>query len=161
MKTYSNASNAARAAKATLSAQLGLDKAEIVRGTHFEVREAEMSDGFIWYLLTERTEVKMTLPTIPEQLNAKREALVVEPVAKATGIKIQKDRETRNDVTRPSAGGACAAVWEACDKLHAEGLMPKPALIKPIAQANGWNTNNAVIEMYQWRKFMGIRGRQK
>ena len=31
--------------------------------------------------------------------------------------------------------------------------------VKAIAEANGWNPNNASIEYYQWRKFNGITGR--
>jgi hypothetical protein len=78
-----------------------------------------------------------------------------------TGIKIEKDRPEQNGIRRPSAGGKCRAIWDACDALHANGAMPMPKVIKELAQENGWNENNAVIEMYQWRKFHGIIGRQK
>lgn len=78
-----------------------------------------------------------------------------------TGIKIEKDRPEQNGIVRPSVGGKCRAIWDACDALYAKGTMPMPKVIKELAQANGWNENNAVIEMYQWRKFNGIIGRQK
>ena len=78
-----------------------------------------------------------------------------------TGIKIEKDRPEQNGIVRPSVGGKCRAIWDACDALHAKGTMPMPKVIKELAQENGWNENNAVIEMYQWRKFNGIIGRHK
>lgn len=79
---------------------------------------------------------------------------------KGTGVKIEKDRPEQNGVKRPSAGGKCRAIWDHCDELYAQGLMPKPKLLKEAAEQFGWNPNNAVIEMYQWRKFQGIIGRQ-
>lgn len=70
------------------------------------------------------------------------------------GIKIQKDRPVRNGIKRPSAGGKCAAVWEALDAMVAGGnAKPMPADAKAWAEANGTNPNNAVIELYVWRKF--------
>ena len=76
------------------------------------------------------------------------------------GIKIEKNRVEQNGVVRPSVGGKCRAIWDACDALLADGDTPMPKVIKALATENGWNLNNAVIEMYQWRKFNGIVGRQ-
>lgn len=74
-----------------------------------------------------------------------------------TGIKIQKNREERNGIKRPSDGGACAAVWIECDRFYGEtGKTPMPKDMKQWALANGRNANNAVIELYQWRKWAGI-----
>ncbi|MCC0375620.1 hypothetical protein [Pseudomonas aeruginosa] len=61
-------------------------------------------------------------------------------------------REERNGVKRPRAGGACAAVWEYLDQ---NGNM-QPKDLKPVAAEKGWNENNALIELYGWRKFMGL-----
>lgn len=84
------------------------------------------------------------------------------PAPKGTGIKIEKDREERNGVKRPSAGGACRAVWDLCDELLKDtGVIPTASIIKEAAVERGLNANNASIELYQWRKFHGIRGRQK
>jgi Zn ribbon nucleic-acid-binding protein len=69
-----------------------------------------------------------------------------------TGLKIEKERIEQNGVKRPSAGGLCAAVWEWLDENG--NCMPKD--LKPVAEAKGWNLNNAQIELYQWRKFMGL-----
>lgn len=80
---------------------------------------------------------------------------VVEP--KSKGITIQKVRPTQNGITRPSDGGKCARVWMECDAYHAaNNAVPKPKYMKEWAAAQGLNANNAVIEMYQWRKFMGF-----
>ena len=83
-------------------------------------------------------------------------------VIKPVGLKIEKDRPEQNGIVRPSVGGKCRAIWDACDAyLEEKGAAPMPKDIKVIAEEKGWNLNNAVIEMYQWRKFHGITGRQK
>lgn len=74
--------------------------------------------------------------------------------------KIEKDREERNGVKRPSAGGLCREVWDFCDAQHTADSVPTVKSVKLEAEARGWNSNNASIEYYNWRKFMGIRGRQ-
>lgn len=76
------------------------------------------------------------------------------------GIKIEKDREERNGVKRPSIGGACRMVWDYLDSVVAAGEQPSAKMVKAHAMEMGWNQNNASIEFYQWRKFNGIRGRQ-
>ena len=79
-----------------------------------------------------------------------------------TGIKIQKDREERNGIKRPSTGGACAAVWDWCDAVVQHTNTPPTAKeVKAKAAEAGWNANNATIEYYGWRKWMGIVGRAK
>ena len=79
---------------------------------------------------------------------------------KTTGLIIEKNRPEQNGVKRPSAGGLCRAVWDAC-LAHQEktGEVPTAKEVKAIAEANNWNPNNASIEYYQWRKFNGITGR--
>ena len=78
----------------------------------------------------------------------------------SSGLKIEKDREERNGIKRPSVGGTCRAVWDALDAAVAEGKTPSAKDVKAMAEAKGWNPNNASIEFYQWRKFHGITGRQ-
>lgn len=85
------------------------------------------------------------------------------PVATGTGIKIQKERATQNDVTRPSAGGICDAIWTYCEQYHAQhGKAPTAKEIKAHAasQAEPWSPVTTTIQYYAFRKFMGIRGRQ-
>lgn len=83
-------------------------------------------------------------------------------VATGTGLKIEKAREERNGLKRPSVGGVCRAVWDACDKVNREedGRVITSKEIQALAVVHGWNANNASIEYYNWRKFMGVRGRQ-
>jgi hypothetical protein len=103
------------------------------------------------------------------------ESQVQQPEAKDTtrrtqrvaGVKIERQREERNGIKMPSAGGMCRAVWDELTSLlrHNEesGLADVPTLaaIKKIAEEKGWNVNNASIEYYQWRRFHGIVGRGK
>jgi len=75
------------------------------------------------------------------------------------GVKVEANREERNGVKRPSAGGVCRAVWDECDARQAAGTPPTVKGLKELAPSRGWNPNNAAIEFYQWRKFNGITGR--
>jgi hypothetical protein len=77
----------------------------------------------------------------------------------STGLKIEKNREERNGIKKPSVGGTCRAVWDAMDAMVASGKNPSAKDVKALAEERGWNPNNASIEFYQWRKFHGIRGR--
>ena len=73
----------------------------------------------------------------------------------AEGLKIEKDRPEHNGIRRPSVGGKCRAVWDACDDFYKSGKLPMPKQMKAWAEETGTNPNNAVIEMYQWRKYNG------
>lgn len=92
----------------------------------------------------------------PVSLQTYRDLATKHTAPKTKGISIQKDREERNGIKRPSHGGACAAVWDYCDEFVAAngGKLPMPKDMKAWAAATGHNANNAVIEMYQWRKFV-------
>lgn len=77
------------------------------------------------------------------------------------GLKIQKDREERNGLKRPSAGGKCAAVWEKCEEIYnVNGMVPTPKTLKEWCVENDHNFNNASIELYRWRTWMGFKGRK-
>jgi len=74
------------------------------------------------------------------------------------GLKIEKDRPEQNGIIRPSVGGKCRAIWDACDEFLADNQRsPMPKDIKAKAEVEGWNHNNAVIELYQWRKFNNVK----
>lgn len=70
--------------------------------------------------------------------------------------KPKTQREERNGVKRPAAGGLCAAVWDYLDANPTSTAKQ----VRAASEANGWNTNNAMCELYVWRKFQGISGRQ-
>lgn len=75
------------------------------------------------------------------------------------GLKIEKGREERNGVKRPSIGGKCRAIWDALDALLAEleeGETVTSKMVQDLAADEGWNKNNASIEFYNWRKFNGF-----
>lgn len=72
---------------------------------------------------------------------------------------IEKDREERNGVKRPSAGGMCRSVWDWCDANVTGNTIPSAKQVKEAATQHAWNANNASIEYYNWRKFMGVRAR--
>lgn len=73
------------------------------------------------------------------------------------GLVIEQNRPKQNGVTRPSAGGACRAVWDFCWSVAP--AIPTVAQVKAHATKMGWNINNASIEYYCWRKYNGISGR--
>lgn len=77
------------------------------------------------------------------------------PRVSRKGYTIQKEREERNGVKRPSEGTVCGAVWAEFDK----NPEIKAGELATIADANGWNRTNVSCEFYAWRKFMGIKGR--
>ena len=76
-----------------------------------------------------------------------------------SGTKIEANRETRNGVTRPSAGGKCRAVWDALDGLAAAATKPTAAQVRELAAAHGWDKTTAMVQFYRWRKFSGVSGR--
>lgn len=138
MKTYANKFNAQRAAIKAIVAE-------------FEVEETKVKANPEQYFTIEGDKKNRFFP----HYKTDRELLV-----KRRGIRIEKNRPERNGVQRPSAGGKCRAIWDYCDELNEKGVMPMPKLLKKVAAEKGWNANNAIIEMYQWRKFNGIVGRQ-
>jgi len=91
---------------------------------------------------------------------AERESAPAAAKRTSSGLKIEKAREERNGIKKPSVGGQCRAVWDALDAMVAAGTQPTAKQVKALAEERGWNANNASIEFYQWRKFNGIRGRQ-
>jgi hypothetical protein len=90
------------------------------------------------------------------------------PAPKTSGKKIQKDREERNGVKRPSAGTICAAIWSALDAKRAElsggmsvegvgaaksGTVPSFKDLKALQDTNGWERNTAVTQYQRWKEF--------
>lgn len=77
------------------------------------------------------------------------------PRVSRKGYKIQKEREERNGVKRPSEGTVCGNVWAEFDK----NPEIKAGELAALADVNGWNRTNVSCEFYAWRKFNGISGR--
>lgn len=126
------------AARSLLHRAKRLERSRTSEGEALEAREQERDEA--------------QNPDAPEvQADAPADAVVTtgkpkkEPKPKVVCVE-------QNGVKRPASGGLCAAVWEYLDQ-HGN-MMPKD--LKPVAEAKGWNFNNAQIELYQWRKFMGL-----
>jgi hypothetical protein len=70
-------------------------------------------------------------------------------------IKIQANRAEQNGVTRPSTGTFCARVWQALDKLHAEGTEITIEAVRAIA---GTEMADATVrtQRQRWRTFVGL-----
>ena len=81
------------------------------------------------------------------------------PRVSRKGYTIQKNREERNGVKRPSEGTVCGAVWSVFDAMHNSEAGLKAADLPALADEHGWNRTNVSCEYYAWRKFNGIKGR--
>jgi hypothetical protein len=79
-----------------------------------------------------------------------------EAASVGTGIKIEKVREEKNGIKRPSAGGVCRAIWDFCS---AQPKAPTLKEVKAEAAVQGWDLVTTSVQYYQWRKFSGIVGR--
>lgn len=63
-------------------------------------------------------------------------------------------------VKRPQRAGLCWEVWELAYRLQAgTGELPTVATMR--AEAPHLNPTNVQIEYYNWRKYNGVRGRQR
>lgn len=139
-------------------------KSEIDTPNKVEVQYTEAGDPIIAEALQPKVEATVAPTTVTQFLKvcgyAYNSTVLALPNIRSTskGLKIEKDREERNGLKRPSKGGKCRMVWDECDRLvSVHGYKsPMPKELKAWAVENGQNPNNAVIEMYQWRKFMGI-----
>lgn len=75
------------------------------------------------------------------------------------GTEVEPGRPGHNGITRPRAGGKCAAIWDGLDAIMAGGTKPTAAQVRELAAAQGWDKTTAQVQFYQWRKFNGISGR--
>jgi hypothetical protein len=100
----------------------------------------------------EPTNPTSTEETVEIKSNKAKAKAEVKPKAPKKEKEAKAPREERNGVKRPNPGGLCAAVWAYLDEVG--DMLPKE--MKTVAEDQGWNVNNAQIELYQWRKFHGI-----
>lgn len=174
MKTYSNKSNAKRAGIKAIVKDRSVAEAEVKANTEkFFTIEGDKENGFYPHFISDRVGVVSEEKEVElkEERNLhvqqvaratrKPEPVEVKELPTGTGIKIEKDRPEQNGIVRPSVGGKCRQVWDFCDRVMEGGQLPMPKQMREWAASKGVNENNAVIEMYQWRKFHGITGRQK
>ena len=115
--------------------------------------------------VTKSSDGKVVDPTVaqpkaPPRPRVEKTPAPFVPKVIRKGYKIQKEREIRNGVKRPSDGTVCGEVWAMFDVFHAGATGLCAADLPKIADANTWNRTNVACEFYDWRKFMGIKGRQ-
>ena len=72
------------------------------------------------------------------------------------GYTIEKAREEKNGVKRPSVGTTCSAIWAHFDA----NPTTQAKNLDGIADSNTWDRTTVHVQFYVWRKFNGIRGRQ-
>ena len=57
-------------------------------------------------------------------------------------------------IKQPKPGTLCRQVWDACDRFVIKyNEKPTASDMRQLAATFGWNVNNALAEMYQWKKF--------
>lgn len=80
------------------------------------------------------------------------------PVANPTGIKIEKNREERNGVKRPSVGTICHHIWSELDRVRAasNGNTPSFKDLKALQDTHGWQRNTAVTQYQRWKEFNNL-----
>ncbi len=49
-------------------------------------------------------------------------------------------------------------MWDKLDDLLVGGTMPSLAQVRKLAKRQKWNENNARIEYYRWRSYVGNNG---
>lgn len=78
-------------------------------------------------------------------------APVLEKVS-CKGRKIQKEREVRNGIKRPSVGTRCSEIWDYYD------ANPTTAAgdLNGIADDKLWDRTTMHVQFYVWRRFNGI-----
>lgn len=97
------------------------------------------------------------------QLGAQTQA---DPVRTQSVVRIEKQREERNGVKRPSAGTSCAAVWDTAFSLSVmsengtqhERIATLSEVVK-AAESKGINKFTARTQYARWRVFHGLTGR--
>lgn len=166
-KSYSNKSNALRAARKnpemnqdTLFAY-ELNGKWTVRDNVEAVEEVEVVEEVVAAPVPVKAEglkaahgfagLALTLPSKPAPKAA--------PLT--SRVKIEKDRDTQNGMSRPSIGGKCRQVWDKCDELTTTNGTP-PAisqLMKIMLDIGGIRVNTIKSQYAYWRKFNGITGR--
>jgi len=76
------------------------------------------------------------------------------PVVNPTGVKIEKNREEKNGLKRPSAGTICHAIWASLDA-HVATFKTTPTFkdLKVLQEQFGWQRNTAVTQYQRWKEF--------
>lgn len=143
-KFFSNLSNARRALKKVFACDTDVANSLINM-------EALEEGGRYWY-----SEAAVNRAANPSIAADKIATVAVPAPAAPEAPKASKARsEVRNGVRKPIKG-KCAEVWATLTAVQEVSETDTPITItevKALAEAHGWNLNNATIEFYAWRKF--------
>lgn len=97
------------------------------------------------------------LAIVPEPTPAP-EAVVIEtpaPAPEAAPEPVQPAAEKRNGVTRPRAGGKCAAVWDALDRMTGNGTSLTAKEARALAGELEINPSTMGVQFGKWKRFNG------
>lgn len=156
-KTYSNKSNAIRAAKAALVKQ-GIEQP--VADQHFELTPV---DGrYSWNVIEQPTasEIKEKATSIAGMVSGWAKQgfkLNEEPVAEKPK---REAMPRRNGHTHPAPGTKCAEIWDIISQLANQGdTLVKPEFrdVKEIALAEGFNPATIKTQWARWRQYHGVK----
>ena len=150
-KFFSNLSNARRALKKVFNcttevANMLIKQEMLEDGGRFWFSEAEVNKAANSVIAADKVTT-VELPNI--------EVAPAEPVTPPAPKASKARSEVRNGVRKPIKG-KCAEVWAALSAVQEVSETDSPLTIgdvRALAEANGWNINNATIEFYAWRKF--------
>lgn len=165
IKTYTNKSNAARAAKKANNGTLD--------GLTLLGKEGA------WYYGTKPAPAKKSAPAkkAPAKKTAAKKAAPVRKAAQQAeeydvkngptqgrirGYHIDTDRDERHGVKRRSAGTIGGRLWAIFAKLSTAAGGPEKleiGVVKENKEIALFNKNKVLIEFYLWRRYMGVRGR--
>jgi hypothetical protein len=85
---------------------------------------------------------------------------VVGEVVQAKSLKIEKNREARNGVKRPSVGSICREVWDALDASRSKTKeVPTFENVRDLMKAHNWQRNTAFTQYQRWKQFHGVMPR--
>lgn len=120
-----------------------------------EVRKAEKDEARAAALASPRPAPVIETPVV----EGPREK-VTGTVVKPKSLKIEKGREKQNDVTRPSAGSICRAIWDQLDaKRAADKAVPSFEALRDLMKQYGWAKNTAMTQFQRWKQFNGVMPR--
>lgn len=140
--TYTNKSNAKRAAVKAAS-------------KHFALYEVEVkAEPELYFAVSGNTAKGFTFELII------LESLTVETSVPVVIRKIARNRPNQNGVTRPTSGGKCAIIWDTCDTLTAKLKQPVPfSELSPVLLEQGFNIHTVKTQYARWRTFNNVTGR--
>ena len=155
MKTYTNKSNAARAAKNANSGTLDGMQLQGEEGAWYYARKPALQPPAA-------EQRKRTSNATPRE--GAYDAVNGATQGRISGYRIDSHRDEQHGIKRRSAGTIGGRLWALFDDMLTAVDGAQDVLIADVKahpRIQPFNANKVVIEFYQWRKFHGVRGRGK